>query len=242
MLFTMKTDLRIGCSGYYYPYWKNRFYPKGMSPKNWLAYYSTVFNTVELNGTFYRTPKLPDLLKYASNTGDDFRFSVKMNRHVTHLLKLKDCKQEVDDFDGLIQEGLGNKLACLLFQMPPSFHFNKENLLRVLTNVPHRSTCIIEFRHISWWNNEVKEALAKARLTFCNVDFPGLNSYFINTSDVFYLRLHGSPELFKSSYPSERLKQFALALQPDRKSFVYFNNTYYTAGYENALELKDLMQ
>ncbi|MGZ4079190.1 MAG: DUF72 domain-containing protein, partial [Bacteroidia bacterium] len=58
----------IGCSGYYYPYWKNKFYPEGLQPKNWLNYYSTVFNTVELNGTFYRTPKLSDLKKYAEVT------------------------------------------------------------------------------------------------------------------------------------------------------------------------------
>ncbi|HTN19110.1 MAG TPA: DUF72 domain-containing protein [Pelobium sp.] len=236
----MELDLHIGCSGYYYPYWKNRFYPTGLQPKDWLAYYNTIFNTVELNGTFYRIPKLSDLKKYASNTTDDFLFSVKMNRHITHMLKLKGCKNEVKDFTDLIQDGLGNKLACILFQMPPSFHFNEENLQRVIETVPHHSSSIVEFRHISWWNNEVKEALTQAKITFCNVDFPGLESYFLNTSDVFYLRLHGSPELFKSSYSTEQLERLALELRQHKKRFVYFNNTYYEAGYRNAQELKEL--
>ena len=237
----MKNNLHIGCSGYYYPYWKNRFYPQGMPPKNWLTHYSTVFNTVELNSSFYRIPKLADLSKYASNTADNFLFSVKMNRHITHILRLKDCRQQVDDFLDLIHEGLVNKLACVLFQMPPSFHFSEENLLRVLNNIPHQPSNVVEFRHSSWWNDEVKAALTEAKLTFCNVDFPGLDSYFVNTSDVFYLRLHGSPELFKSSYSTEQLREYAQEIGQRKKAFVYFNNTYYTAGYENAQELKEIM-
>src|SRR6478736_995397 len=98
----MNPHFHIGCSGYYYSYWKNRFYPQGIPSKNWLEYYSTIFNTVELNGTFYRTPKLSDLQKYASRTPDDFSFSVKMSRYITHMLKLNDCRQQVDDFLGLM--------------------------------------------------------------------------------------------------------------------------------------------
>lgn len=237
----MKLDLHIGCSGYYYQYWKNRFYPQGMPPKNWLSYYNTIFNTVELNSSFYRLPKLNDLKKYALNTTDDFRFSVKMNRHITHILRLRNCKQEVGDFTDLIQDGLKEKLACLLFQMPPSFHFNQENLQRVIDAIPHHASSVVEFRHISWWNADVEKVLSAHNITCCNVDFPGLNSYFVNTSEVFYLRLHGSPELFKSSYTTQQLQKYAQQLRQHKKAFVYFNNTYYTAGYENAQELKKMM-
>lgn len=227
----------IGCSGYYYPYWKNKFYPQGLQPKDWLKYYSTVFNTVELNGTFYRVPKLSDLQKYASVTSDDFRFSVKMSRLVTHVSKLNNCREKVMEFQDLILQGLGNKLMYFLFQMPPSFQYNEENLARILNAIPHEAHQVVELRHVSWWNDDVKEAFQKAGITFCNVDFPGLDTYFINTTREFYLRLHGSPELFKSSYDTASLKSFYSRFpEACANHTVYFNNTYYEAGYTNALE------
>lgn len=237
----MDDQMRIGCSGYYYPYWKNRFYPQGLKPKDWLEYYSTVFNTVELNGTFYRTPKLSDLARYQANTGEDFVFSVKMNKYVTHVLRLEQCRQQVADFIGLMEEGLGSKLACILFQLPPTFHFTEENATRIFQHIPHESRCVVEFRHASWWNRAVQEAFTRSGITFCNVDFPGLDVPMIHTTDVFYLRLHGNPELFKSSYSQERLQQVASEVKSHKKSFVYFNNTFYTAGYSNAQELMTLL-
>ena len=101
----------------------------------------------------------------------------------------------------------------------------------------------MELRHISWWNKETEKAFKKAKLTFCNVDFPGLKTYFIHTSDHFYLRLHGNPELFKSSYSDKELKAFKKEFPTKYKcQSVYFNNTYYEAGYENAQTLMKLMK
>ena len=145
----MPKKYHIGCSGYYYPYWKNKFYPEGLQPKNWLEYYSSVFNTVELNGTFYRMPKLSDLKKYARVTPGNFKFSVKMSRYITHIIKLKESKQPIADFQKLVVEGLENKLNCFLFQLPPSFHYNEENLERIITNIPHKPENVVELRHIS---------------------------------------------------------------------------------------------
>lgn len=228
----------IGCSGYYYPYWKNKFYPQGLQPKEWLRYYSSVFNTVELNGTFYRTPKLSDLQKYMAVTPADFRFSVKMSRYITHISRLRDCREKIAEFQDLILQGLGHKLMYFLFQMPPSFQYSEENLARILDNVPHEARHVVELRHLSWWNEEVKDAFQKAGITFCNIDFPGLHTYFIHTSPHFYLRLHGSPELFKSSYDKAALERFYQGFPEGCENYsVYFNNTYYEAGYTNALEL-----
>src|SRR6478735_985150 len=134
---------RIGCSGYYYPAWKNKFYPGSLQPKHWLTYYSSVFNTVELNGTFYRIPKLEDLKKYATATPGDFTFSVKVNRFITHVNRLKE-KQSILDFQNIIREGLGEKLGMFLFQMPPSFHYSDETLERIIVNVPHEPNCVVE--------------------------------------------------------------------------------------------------
>jgi len=236
------SKFRIGCSGYYYTAWKNKFYPPGLQPKNWLAYYSTVFNTVELNGTFYRTPKLADLTKYAHSAVNDFRFAVKMNKYITHVLKLKEAKEHIHDFQDLITDGLGHKCSHFLFQLPPSFHYSEENLERILNNVPHQSSNVVELRHISWWNKEVEQAFKQAGLTFCNVDFPGMDTSFIHTSSHFYLRLHGNPELFKSSYSLESLEDFKKKFPVGADCYnVYFNNTYYEAGYSNALQLMDII-
>jgi len=232
----------IGCSGYYYPYWKNRFYPQGLQPKDWLRYYSSVFNTVELNGTFYKTPGLSSLQKYAAVTPDGFRFSVKMSRYISHVSKLKDCRDKIGEFQDLILQGLEHKLMHFLFQMPPSFQYTEEHLDMILEVVPHEGRQVVELRHLSWWNDNVQAAFQKAGITFCNVDFPGLETYFIHTSPYFYLRLHGNPELFKSSYDQAALEYFYSRFPEDAGSYtVYFNNTYYEAGYTNALALLKLI-
>lgn len=237
----MKAKYNIGCSGYYYPNWKKKFYPEGLQPKNWLEHYSTIFNTVELNGTFYRTPKHSDLVKYAKVTSKDFTFSVKASRYITHVLKLKDCKPVIKEFQDLVEEGLGDKLSYFLFQLPPSFQYSDENLDRVLSSIPHKTHNVVEFRHISWWNDDIQAILKKAKLTFCNVDYPGLDSWFIHSTPYFYLRLHGKPDLFKSPYTEKQLKDFFKKFPDSARSYnIYFNNTYYEAGYTNALQLKTL--
>ncbi len=238
----MKPELRIGCSGYYYSYWKERFYPKGLQPKAWLSYYGSVFNTVELNGTFYRIPKATDLQRYAAATEPTFRFAVKMHRSVTHLRKLADCQEIIRDFNDLIHSTIGEKLSHILFQLPPSFAYSEENLERVLKAVPHHPENVVEFRHPSWWNSQTETALREAQITFCNVDFPGLQTYFIHTTPFFYFRLHGNPELFKSSYSEETLRAFVSQFPPDAQTHsIYFNNTYYEAGYTNARQLIDIL-
>lgn len=232
----------IGCSGYYYPNWKNKFYPPKLKPKEWLHYYSTVFNTVELNGTFYRTPSINQLNKYYEQTPDEFLFAVKMSKYITHVLKLQESKQQISEFQDLITSGLKEKTGCFLFQLPPSFVFSEENLERVVENIPHSKENIVEFRHISWWNDQTIKSLRAAGITFCNVDFPGMKTSFEHTTDYFYLRLHGNPVLFKSAYTTAQLKKFYKQFPKQSKQYwVFFNNTYYEAGYTNALELVGLV-
>lgn len=239
----MNQKFHIGCSGYYYPRWKGMFYPDGVKPKDWLAYYNSVFNTLELNGTFYRLPKPSDLKRYAKVTTKDFTFSVKTSKYITHNLKLKDTKKTIDEFQDLILNGLGNKLAHFLFQLPPNFHYNEENLARVIENIPHRSHNVVEFRHISWWNEEAQAALKKAKLTFCNVDYPGIKSWFINTSTKFYMRFHGNPVLFRSPYSLKTLKDYHKQLPANARSYyIYFNNTDGGAAIDNAQQFMNLVK
>jgi uncharacterized protein YecE (DUF72 family) len=235
-------DHFIGCSGYYYPAWKNKFYPQGLAPRNWLQHYSSIFNSVEMNGTFYRQPKPSDLRKYYLDTPAHFRFSVKMSRYITHVMKLKDARKVIDEFQDLVLNGLQEKLACFLFQLPPGFQFNNENLDQLAGNIPHAPHNVVEFRHLSWWNAATEAALKDTGITFCNVDFPGLQTYFIYSTERFYMRFHGNPVLFKSSYSDETLSKYAAQFPNDVPCYVYFNNTATEAGYSNALALKKLLQ
>lgn len=237
----MNPDIHIGTSGYYYTYWKDRFYPAGVPSSKWLQYYSSIFDTVELNAPFYRIPRLSALQKYARETPDEFTFSVKMNKSITHLAKMKDVQPAIVDFQDLVTEGLGSKLSFFLFQFPASFRYTEENLERIIENVPHLPSNALEFRHPSWWNQEVFNQLKKAGITFCNVDYPGMHSPFQLTSRYFYLRLHGSPELFKSAYSTDQLSAFMKQIPSGAESqTIYFNNTWYEAGYQNALELLEI--
>jgi len=235
-------EYHIGCSGYYYPQWKHKLYPKGVAPKNWLAHYSTIFNTVELNGTFYRQPKVADLKKYAGVTTENFTFSVKMSRYITHVQRLKE-RQTIIDFQNLITEGLEHKLQNFLFQLPATFKYSEDNLQDIIDNIPHMPQNVVEFRHISWWNDVVKDAFASAGITFCNVDFPGLESWFVPTTPLLYLRLHGNPELFLSPYTKQRLRSFFRSIPAEAKVCnIYFNNTMTEAGFENAMEMMRIVK
>jgi len=239
-LIAMK-KLYIGCSGYYYPQWKEKFYPPGVPQSKWLDYYSRIFNSVELNGTFYRTPKLSDLKRYAAVTPEDFIFSVKASRYITHVLKMKDTAANVRGMTELLEAGLGYKFASLLFQFPATFKYTPENLELLVKSIPSSPRNVIEFRHSSWWNSEVESTIRSAGYTFCNVDYPGLQPSFVKTSSRFYLRLHGVPELFKSAYTEEQLDNFRNNFPADcDEYFVYFNNTYFHAAYTNALMLMKL--
>ena len=239
------TDFRtlIGCSGYYYPAWRVKFYPEELQPKEWLQFYSSVFNTVELNGTFYRIPTPGSLKKQYEATPTDFKFSVKMSKQITHFNKLKETKTLIAEFQNLIKEHLKEKVSHFLFQLPPSFQYSEDNLKLLLENIPNSSENVVEFRHISWWNKTVQQKLEEADITFCNVNFPGMETFIIQTTSRFYLRLHGNPVLFKSSYAKEELEKFRDEIPGNSESVsVYFNNTYYEAGYTNARELRKLIE
>lgn len=234
--------LHVGCSGFHYPSWKNTFYPKGISSNDWLEYYATKFSTVELNSSFYRRPQLSALKKYAECTPNGFLFSVKMSRYITHILKLRNCAKPIEEIQELAYKGLKEKLGAFLFQMPATFRYGAENMKAVLKAIPPGEHNVIEFRHPSWWNDDVQDALSKYDITFCNVDYPRLSSFFMGTTDTFYVRLHGNPELFKTKYSTDELQNFAKAMPINAKQYyVYFNNTIADGAYTNALEMQEIL-
>lgn len=242
MAKSKKKNFFIGCSGYYYPSWRKTLYNDAPASK-WLSEYSNVFNSVELNGTFYKVPLLRNLKKQAAQTPEEFKFCVKANRYVTHIHRLKDSKKEIKAFQNLLEKGLGKKLEKILFQMPPSFHYSENNLENIAENIPDSELNAIEFRHISWWNASVFKFFKTHNYVFCNVDFPGLQPPFVTAGKNFYLRLHGVPRLFRSAYSQEQLNEIAKQLPGNCETYcIYFNNTGLGHAYKNAQELKNILR
>jgi uncharacterized protein YecE (DUF72 family) len=237
-------EFKIGCSGFYYKNWKGVFYPEKLAQNKWLAYYATQFNTLELNSTFYRFPTLETMENWYKKVPDNFVFSVKAPRVITHLKKLKDCEKLLDDFYTVCEAGLKKKLGCLLFQFPPSSSCNAEMMLKVLNALRPGFKNVAEFRHPTCWNKEVFDLLSEKRISFCSISHPSLPDDIITTSDVAYVRMHGVPVMFQSDYSLMELEALKKKLSKNKEikeAWVYFNNTDGKHGYKNALDLKKMV-
>ena len=240
-----KSDVLIGCSSFSVGYWKGIFYPEDLASRDYLAFYSTKFKTVEINSTFYHKPTAKTLERWRENTTDDFKIFIKMPKAITHVGKLENTLSQTAEFCDHISAGLQHKLAGFLFQLPPSFKNTPENLEKVLKTVDKKYLNVVEFRHESWWNNEIKEILGKNSLIFCGVSIPKNipDDFIINDEHFAYYRFHGVPEMFKSGYSDEELEKFASEVKKfSGTSYLFFNNTFGVAAIHNALNLKKMLE
>ncbi|ALR30216.1 histidine kinase [Chryseobacterium sp. IHB B 17019] len=240
-----KEDLYIGCSGFYNNDWKGSLYPEDAKSKNFLSLYSQKFNSVEINSTFYRKPTSKTLLKWADETPDDFKFFIKIPKTISHEKRLKDCKEEISEFCNLIQASLKEKVSGFLYQFPPSFKNSQENIDLILTNLDFNFLNVIEFRHESWWRNEIFKILKEHNIVFSGVTFPGNLSedVIVNHPEILYYRLHGKPILYKSEYSEEFLHNLAEKIKANqKKTFIFFNNTWGDAAIKNSLYLKKILE
>ncbi len=238
----MKKKIAIGCSSYNNRYWRGIFYPDDLPTKEWFAYYCQYFNTYEMNGTFYKFPTLKVMENWYQKAPEGFLYSVKAPKEITHLKQFIDCDDRLTEFYTTCKEGLKEKLGYILFQFPPSYQFTPERLERIVRLLDNRFNNVVEFRHESWWILEVLQSFAKNNITFCSVNYPKLPSTIFTEASLIYVRLHGKPELFNSTYTPEELETLATELvNAPQQSVVYFNNTASTAGVLNALELKELL-
>ena len=240
----------IGTSGYNYPHWWNGvFYPSHLPQKRWLEFYGDSFNTVELNVSFYRLPTREAFVSWHKRTPEHFSFAVKGSRFITHINRLKDCR---DPLTLLLDHAspLKEKLGALLWQLPPKFRFQKERLEEfcvLLSTLPRskRLRHAFEFRDESWLCEEAFRVLQEFDFTFCIAPGSGLPCAERVTSDLVYLRLHGGEVLYGSDYSDKELKQWAEKIRNWEKKkktvFVYFNNDTYGFAIKNALSLKKLM-
>lgn len=178
----------IGCSGFYYKEWKDIFYPKGLPQRKWFEFYCESFNTVELNVTFYRFPRLQDLKTWYKRSPGDFMFTVKAPRLITHYKRFNNVSRELQDFYKTIHKGLKNKLGSILFQLPPGIEYGESTLEQILKNSNDSFLNVIEFRHASWWRPAVIKELREKNIIFCSISYPGLPADVLKTGTTMYYR------------------------------------------------------
>ena len=234
----------IGCSGFYYKGWKDRFYPPKLPQRKWFEYYCQFFNTVELNVTFYRYPKLEALQGWYQRSPERFKFTVKAPRLITHYKRFNNASRETNDFYALVKEGLGEKLGTVLFQLHPGIEYTPENLYKIIDVLDPDFNNVIECRHASWWTDEVMIFLKKEKVTFCSISYPNLPDGVYRTAPLVYYRFHGVPQLYLSSYSNHELSSVAKtinALPNVTDVYCYFNNDIEVAAVHNARTLQRMV-
>lgn len=213
-------NLYVGTSGYSYPKWKGKFYPKDLPAKGMLRYYGEHFRSVESNSTFRRMPE-PDVLKrWNEEVPKDFRFALKAPQQITHMKRLKDSKDSVSHLFE-VASVLKKRLGPVLFQLPPNFKKDATRLREFLALLPKRSRAAFEFRHESWFDEEIFEVLQRHKVALCMAEAENeLEVPFVSTADWGYLRLR------REDYSDSELKAWMKKVQKQSWSdaFVYFRH------------------
>jgi len=238
------TKVYIGTSGFSYPHWeKGVFYPSGLAKAKQLEYYSQHFQTVELNNSFYRLPSAKSFQSWRQRTPPDFVFAVKASRYLSHLKKLKDCRQPWKVFikqTSLLKE----KLGPILFQFPANWPVNSQRLEDFLKILPKKHDYVFEFRQPSWFSTEVYQLLRKYKAALCLADSTDWPYQEELTANFVYLRLHGGQALYSSSYTGKELKKWADKIKEwakGRDVYAYFNNDVGGYAVVNAQKLKEML-
>lgn len=163
-------DTYVGTSGYSYDFWKGTFYPETIKPAEMLAFYARRFRTVEINNTFYRMPKTEVVSRWAEAVPAQFRFVIKASRRITHRKRLRECEDDVAYLYSVL-EPLGDKLGATLFQCPPYLRKDVTRLREFLSCLPSHARPVLEFRHDSWFCDEVFDALREHDCVLCIADY-----------------------------------------------------------------------
>ena len=233
----------VGTSGWHYDHWRERFYPAGLAKSRWLGFYSNHFSTVELNNSFYRLPSERAFNNWRDSSPEGFVFSVKVNRFITHIKRLKDTAESVTNFMARARL-LEGKMGPILYQLPGSMKCDYHTLEEFLKTLPENSFSVFEFRDNSWFDSEIFELLRHYNAGFCIYDMPDLTTPVIATSDFAYVRFHGSRQLYSSCYSEKELEDWALQIKGlgAKKVYAYFNNDAEGFAISNALMLRHLFE
>ena len=234
-----------GTSGWSYNHWKGLFYPEGLARTKWLRFYCEHFPVVEVNSSFYHLPRESTLEKWRDSTPEDFSFVLKAWRVITHYKKLKDIRDEVKVFferASLLRE----KLAAVLFQLPPSLHRDLPLLRSLLRLLPRDVRCAVEFRHESWSVAETFELLEKFGKAYCIINAPRHKTYMEVTAPFAYVRMHGRESWYSYAYTEAELAALAgeigKMLDENTDVLVFFNNDFEARAVRNARTLSAIIE
>jgi uncharacterized protein YecE (DUF72 family) len=235
--------LLVGTSGFDYPDWVGRVYPPRLSSEERLAFYATLFPTVELNATFYRLPTRRLSAHWASQVPPDFRFAVKASRYLTHVLRLRNPEEAVERLIDRI-EPLGDRLGPMLVQLPPDLEVDAEALDETLEAFPRTVLVAVEPRHESWFVPEVERVLRRHKAALCRADRRGERSPEWQTTSWRYVRMHEGLAAPAGCYGPDALESLATRLAEEGPSpstdWVFFNNDGHACAPSNARTFRRL--
>jgi uncharacterized protein YecE (DUF72 family) len=211
----------IGTSGFQYPEWRGTFYPEKFPTAKMLPFYAERFPTSEINYTFYRIPNSKTIETWDHSTPEHFRFGLKAPQKVTHIAKLRNCAELLDVFQRVVS-GLGSKLGPVLFQLPASFKKDAVLLNEFLGGLPTGIRAAFEFRHSSWFDDEIFEHLQKHNAALCIAESSDLATPSLATTDFGYLRLR------REDYVSADIGRWAKFIEAQKErwshAFIYFKH------------------
>ncbi|MEW6059061.1 MAG: DUF72 domain-containing protein [Actinomycetota bacterium] len=231
----------VGTSGWQYEDWRGPLYPPGLPKAGWLAYLAERFPTVELNASFYRLPSAGAFRRWQEQTPDGFCMAVKASRFITHVRRLRECRDPLALLWSRARE-LGPRLGPVLFQLPPRFPADPQRLRDFVAALPETMRAAFEFRDPSWVCEDVLAILDRAGAAFVLADRPGAHVPDVVTGGWSYVRFHQGRE-GDPGYTREKLRRWArrIAALPSRDVFVYFNNDAGAAAVRDALTLTELL-
>ena len=229
-------NLYVGTSGYSYKEWKGSFYPEKLAAKDMLPYYSSKLPAVELNNTFYRLPKRSMVESWKEQVPENFRFSVKASQRITHFKRLKDAADETKYMLDTVS-ALEDRLGVVLYQLPPNMKKDLERLEAFLKQLPADHRAAFEFRHPTWFDDDVLELLRSENRALCVSDTDDLPvSRIDKTADWGYMRLR------RVAYSAAELREWISRMKDQEwnTAFVFFKHEDEGTGPRLASEFIDL--
>ena len=211
--------LLTGTSGFSYKEWKGSFYPEDMKPEGMLPHYAERLPAVEINNTFYRMPKPELLTGWCDQVPESFRFVLKASQRITHRKRLKDAAEEVDWFYR-VAAALGTRAGPTLFQLPPNLKKDLPRLQDFFAVLPERKPAAFEFRHASWFEDDVFEALRSRGAALCIAEDEDLATPLVATAGWGYLRLR------RQDYGDEAIADWArkIRAQPWEEAYAFLKH------------------
>jgi len=231
--------LWIGTSGFQYPEWRGKFYPEDLPPAKMLSFYGTQFATTEINYTFRHMPSAATLKKWADLTPENFRFSLKAPQRITHFGRLRGQENTTAHFLEMARQ-LGQKLGAILFQLPPQFHKDLPTLRAFLQQLPADVRAAFEFRHASWFCDEVYDELQNRGAALCLAESETLSTPKEVTAGFGYFRLR------RTDYTASVLRNWSRFIraqkEPWKNVFVYFKHEDRAVGPAFAAQMLRLLK